>query len=128
MIDNGKILPLAAALLAAMLAGCASGGGTSDDQAGSLLVSPGKFVIYNCRQLADQARQLIDRENELQVLMVKAGPGPDGRIASTVAYRPEYLSVRGEINELRKEAATKNCKINWSPEKPGSKVSDKVIR
>ena len=128
MTDSGKNLHLAAAaLLAAMLAGCTSGGGTADDQAGSLLVAPDKFAIYNCPQLADRAAHLTNREKELRELIAKAGTGPDGRFASAVAYQPEYLSVRGEINELHAAVAAKKCKF-VPGEKLGGKVSDKVIR
>jgi hypothetical protein len=130
MINTKKILHMAAAAaLAASLAGCTtSGGGTADDTAGSFLIAPNKFAIYNCPQLADRAKALAVREKELQGLMAKAGSSPDGRFVNTVAYRPEYLSVRGETNELRRAAAEKNCKNMPGSEKPGGKVSDRVIR
>jgi hypothetical protein len=120
-----KILHLAAAaLLAATLSGCT----TSDDQAGRFLVSPDKYTLYSCPQLADRANLLTVREKELRLLMAKAGSSPDGRVVSAVAYQPEYASVRGEINELHNAVVAKKCKFVPGVDKPGAGVSDKVIR
>lgn len=101
---------LAAPLAAALLAGCTEGG-TSDDRVGRFLVSPGKYDLYPCPQMGDRGVELAIRQNELEVLMAKAGPGAGGSFASAVAYRPEYLQVRAEMTELRKAAAAKNCDL-----------------
>ncbi len=127
--DNANVRqPVAAALLAAMLAACSTQGGSPDDKMSRFLVAPDKYALYNCAQLADQAEVSAIREKELQQLMVKAGPGSGGRLVSAVAYRPEYLSVRGDMNELRKAAAAKNCKFLPGVDKPGRGVSDSVVR
>jgi hypothetical protein len=97
----------AAALAALMLSACAM----SDDKVGRLLVAPDKFVLYTCPEIAEKAKTTAARESELERLMAKAGPETDGRLVSTIAYRPEYLSLRGEMNELRSAAAAKNCKF-----------------
>jgi hypothetical protein len=103
-------LALAAPLVAVLLSGCTEGG-TSDDRVGRFLVSPGKYDLYPCPQMGDRGVELAIRQNELEVLMAKAGPGAGGSFASAVAYRPEYLQVRGEMTELRKAAAAKNCDL-----------------
>jgi hypothetical protein len=114
MTDNAKFPRLAtAALLAAMLAGCTTSGGTTDDKIARTLVAPDKYVLYNCAQIADQAVGTAAREKELLALMKKAGDGAAGGFVSTIAYRPEYLQRHGEMNELRNAAAAKNC--NSSP-------------
>jgi hypothetical protein len=118
------VISLAAALAAASLSGC----GTSDDQMGRLLVAPDKFVLYNCAQLAEAARTTAVRERELQQLMAKAGVDSAGQLASALAYRPEYLMVRGDMNELRKAAAAKNCKFVPGAENPGGPASDNAVR
>jgi hypothetical protein len=117
-----------AALAAASLAACTTSGGTSDDQMGRLLVAPDKFVLYNCAQLAEAAQTTAVRERELQLLMAKAGVDSAGRLVSALAYRPEYLTVRGEMNELRKAAAAKNCKFVPGAENPGGGTSDRTVR
>ena len=40
-----------------------------------------------------------------------------------MAYRPEYLQLRGEMDQLRKTAGEKNCKFV-----PGGRTSDLVVR
>jgi hypothetical protein len=99
----------AAAALAVTLAACASGG-TPNDNMGSFLVAPDKFVLYNCQQLAERAVAVAARQKELEALMAKAGPEPGGRLASAVAYDPEYAELRGDANELRRASGEKNCK------------------
>jgi len=89
---------------ATLLAGCA----LSEEQAGRILVSPNKYEFYQCD---DIDRALADREKrreELEALMVKAGPGT-GAFVSDIAYKPEYLQVRGQIDQLRRTAADKHC-------------------
>jgi hypothetical protein len=101
----------AAALLAAtvLLGGCAATGGANDDTFGRYLVSPDKFAFYTCPQLADKAKETAARAAELRALMARAEAGAGGDFVSSVAYRPDYLQVHGEMNELRKTAAEKNC-------------------
>jgi hypothetical protein len=110
-------------LVAATLAGCAS-----DDSAGRFLVAPDKFTLYNCAQLAEAAQANAVRQRELELLMAKAGPDAGGPLVSAVAYRPEYTQKRGEMNELRKTAAEKNCKSLPGAEIPGGRTSDTIVR
>ena len=129
MTASGKFHHLAvAATLAASLAGCASSGGSADDKMGRFLVAPDMFLLYNCPELAEKAMATAARLKELERLMAKAGPGADGRLVSTVAYRPEYLERRGEMNELRNAAAAKNCKFVPGVDNPGGWTSDSVVR
>ena len=93
-----------AALAAAMLVGCAS-----DDATSRLLVAPDKYVLYTCPEIAREMVTKQTREQELAVLMSKAGDDAGARMISGMTYDPEYLSVRGEINDLRASAAAKNC-------------------
>jgi hypothetical protein len=46
---------------------------------------------------------------------------------SQMAYRPEYLQLRGEMNELRRTSAEKKCKP-VTIVVPGARVSDGVVR
>jgi len=96
---------MSAALLAATLAACAM----SDDKLGTYLVSPDKYTLYSCEQIAVATKDKLERERELEMLMAKAGQGVDGRFVSSIAYRPEYLSVNAELVELGKATAAKSC-------------------
>jgi hypothetical protein len=58
--------------------------------------------------------------------MAKA-PDASGQFVSTIAHRPEYLQLRGLMNEIRKTSAEKKCKFN--PDSAlGGRGSDQVIR
>ena len=129
MTASANTRPLiAAALLAGALAGCSTQGGTSDDSAARFFVAPDGFVLFNCEQLAAKAVVLAAHEKELRELMAKAGAGSDGRLVSAFAYRPEYISLRGDMNEVRKAAAAKNCKSMPALEKSSVRASDSAVR
>lgn len=94
--------------LVALLTACAA---TPDNSAGSLLVAPGKYTLYNCAQIAQAATVNETRQRELEGLIAKAGPGAAGGLVAAAAYKPEYYQLRGEITEMRRTAAEKNCKF-----------------
>jgi len=123
MTVRATIQILAIALTAAALCGCAS-----EDAAGRFLVTPDKFAVYNCVQLSDVARANFVRQQQLELLMAKAGTGSGGEIVSGLAYRPEYVQLRGEMNELRKATAAKNCKPIPTTGSPTGRSSDQAIR
>lgn len=100
-------MPLAAALLA----GCTTSGESTDEKLGRGLVSPGKYVIYNCRHLALVTGGIVARQKQLEELKAKAGPSPVGRAVALTTYEAEYLQTQGELGELRRAAAEKNCKF-----------------
>jgi hypothetical protein len=114
----------AAALSIIAVALAALGGCASEDSTGRFLVTPDKFVLYNCAQLSDAAQANLLRQQELEKLMAKAGTGP-GTVVSDLAYRPEYVQLRGEMVELRKTSAEKNCKpIVYT----AGRTSDQAVR
>lgn len=107
---------------AALLAGCAA----TDDSAGRFLVQPDRYVLYNCKELAEAARAIGVRQVEIERLMTRAGSDSSGQFVSNLAYRPEYAQLHGQMNELRRTAGEKNCKL--IPAVPGPRTSDQVIR
>ena len=109
--------------MAAGLCGCAS-----EDTAGRFLVTPDKFVLYNCAQLSDAAQANFVRQQQLEKLMAKAGTGTGGEVVSDLAYRPEYVQLRGEMNELRKANVEKNCKPIMNNSSPTGRTSDQAVR
>ena len=96
-------LPLA--LLAAMSIG-GQAGAMDDDTAARFLVAPGRYVLFNCQQLVIQENENQKRMRELEALMAKSG----NEFVNAMAYRPEYLQLRGEVADMRHEAADKKCK------------------
>ena len=65
-----------AALAALTLAACAGG---NDDAAARFLVAPGKYVLFNCQQLAQEATMNMTRQHDLEGLMAQAGTGAQGQ-------------------------------------------------
>lgn len=123
MIGRPTTWNLTAALITAGLCGCAS-----EDTAGRFLVTPDKFVLYNCAQLSDAAQANFVRQQQLEKLIAKAGTGAGGEVVSDLAYRPEYVQLRGEMNELRKANAEKNCKPMMNTSSPTGRASDQAVR
>ena len=68
MTSRGTFL---SAIVATALAGCAA----SDDRAGQFLVTPDRYVLYNCPQLAKAAQSTVSRQRKLEMLMAKAEVG-----------------------------------------------------
>lgn len=120
---TARLALMASLLGTALLAGCAA----SDDASGRFLVQPDRYQLYSCKELAEAAQTIGARERELEGLMTKAGSDASGRFVGTIAYRPEYLQLRGQMNEIRRTSADKKCKFN--PDAAlGARVSDQVIR
>lgn len=107
--------PSAALLFA--LAACA----LPDDKA-LTMVNTGKFSLYDCDQLNIKARENSKREHELREAMEKANRGVGGELVVAIAYRSEYLTVKGELEELERAANQKNCRGSLRA------VSDGAIR
>jgi hypothetical protein len=95
------------------LAGC---GSISDQTAASALVAPGKFDIYTCRDIEQRKRQASARFTELEQLMARAAQSPGGEFVGALAYRSEYLETQGELEQLARSAAEKQCpsQSKWS--------------
>jgi hypothetical protein len=93
--------------MVAGLAGCALDGAN----VGSAFVDPSKFIFYQCDDLNRRAQGLVTREKQLREDMAKAEQGAAGELISTLAYRTDYLAVRGEMNLLQKTAADKKCEL-----------------
>jgi hypothetical protein len=107
-----------AAALASLLGGCAMQSNATDDKVGSYMVSPGKYQFYTCAHLAAATVTFKTRERELEALMAKAGTDSGGRFVASIAYRPEYIQVRGNLIEVRKVEAEKNCPAVAAVEAP----------
>jgi hypothetical protein len=99
------LISLAALSAAAALSACT----LPDDQA-LTMVNRGKYSLYDCRALATQARESAKRERELAEAIEKASRGPAGELVINSVYRPEYLTVKGELQELEITANKKNCR------------------
>jgi hypothetical protein len=89
--------------LATALCGCAQMGDTMS----SAFADPAKYVLYECKQLEPERKSLANRAAELQGLMAKAETGVGGSVVSELAYRNEYIAIRGQ-QKLVEEAWGRN--------------------
>ena len=104
----------ALALLAfgAALPGCAQMGDTMS----SAFADPAKYDLYECKQLEAERKAQASRAAELQGLMAKAETGAGGAVVAELAYRNDYIAVRGQ-SHFADEAWQRN-KCVATPEKP----------
>ncbi len=95
----------AAALLVAALGlgGCAS----MSDGVSTAFADPAKYELYECKQLEAERKNLATRTADLQRLMAKAETGAGGAVVAELAYRNEYIAVRGQT-KFAEEAWQKN--------------------
>ena len=85
------------------LAGCAEMG----ESMSSAFADPAKYELYECPQLVTERKYLATRAAELQGLMAKAQTGVAGPVVAELAYRNEYIAVRGQA-KLADEAWARN--------------------
>ena len=68
---------------------------------------PAKYELYDCKQLETERKALGNRAAELQGLMAKAETGVAGSVVAEIAYRNDYVAVRGQMR-FADEAWRKN--------------------
>jgi hypothetical protein len=89
------------------LGGCA-------DMSDSLTVAfadPAKYDLYECKQLEAERKNLASRAAELQGLMAKAETGVAGPVVAELAYRNEYVSVRGQAKFAEEAWQRNKCHV-----------------
>jgi hypothetical protein len=94
---------LAVVALAAGLGGCAD----MSDNVSTAFADPAKYDLYECKQLEPERKSLAARAAELQGLMAKAQTGVAGPVVAELAYRNDYIAVRGQA-KLAEEAWQRN--------------------
>jgi hypothetical protein len=90
-------------LLSLGLSGCAD----MSDSMTLAFADPAKYDLYECKQLEPERKNLAIRQAELQGLMAKAETGVAGPVVAELAYRNEYIAVRGQA-KLAEEAWQRN--------------------
>ena len=102
---------LALFALGAGLSGCAQ----MSDTISPAFADPAKYDLYDCKQLEAERKSLAARSADLQRLMAKAETGVAGSVVAEVAYRNDYIAVRGQ-SKLVEEAWQKNRCQESKPE------------
>lgn len=78
-------------------------------QAASFFVDPSHYALYNCDQLNTAHKQIGARVAELKGLMAKAETGFAGALMSGLAYQSEYVTARGELEQIEENRQKLNC-------------------
>jgi hypothetical protein len=97
------LAPMALLALGFALSGCAD----MSDSMTSAFADPAKFDLYECKQLEPERKNLANRAAELQGLMAKAETGVGGAVVAELAYRNDYIAVRGQ-QRLAEQAWQRN--------------------
>jgi len=103
---------LALLSLGLLLSGCAD----MSENVSTAFADPAKYELYDCKQLETERKTLANRSAELQGLMAKAETGVAGSVVSELAYRNDYVAVRGQAH-FAEEAWRKN-RCHESPPAP----------
>ena len=98
-----SLAALALVALGAGLSGCAG----MSDTISPAFADPAKYDLYDCKQLEPERKSLAARTAELQGLMRKAETGVAGPVVAEMAYRNDYIALRGQ-SKLADEAWEKN--------------------
>ena len=109
--------------LSSALAGCAG----MNDTMSTAFADPAKYDLYDCKQLEIERKSLAGRSAELQGLMAKAETGTGGVVVSELAYRNDYIAIRGQA-ELAEEAWHKNKCVETPPPPPAAKTAAKPAK
>jgi hypothetical protein len=106
-----SLAALALLALGAGLSGCAQIG----DTISPAFADPAKYALYDCKQLEAERQSLATRSADLQRLMAKAETGVAGSVVAEVAYRNDYIALRGQ-SKLVEEAWQKSRCQESKPE------------
>jgi hypothetical protein len=111
------------ALLAPFAAGVAlSGCASMSETIAPAFADPGKYELYDCKQLETERKALATRTANLQRLMDKAETGAGGAVVAELAYRNDYIAVRGQ-SQLVEDAWRRNRCRETPPEAAPSAAS-----
>jgi hypothetical protein len=102
-------LPCALASLLALgllLGGCA---GVSET-IGPAFADPGRYELWDCKQLEGERKNIATRTEELRKLMAKAETGAGGAVVAEMAYRNDYVSVRGQAHFAEEAWRRNKCR------------------
>src|ERR1700704_565825 len=107
-ISHSQPLPRAVVAMALLVLGLALGGCPNmSDSMTSAFADPAKYDLYECKQLETERKNLANRSAELQGLMAKAETGVGGSVVAELAYRNDYIAMRGQAR-LADEAWQRN--------------------
>lgn len=122
MIASSSQALLRAATLAVLLVPGIGLGGCADmgDSLTVAFADPAKYDLYECKQLESARKDLANRAAELQGLMAKADTGVAGPLVAELAYRNDYVAIRGQARFAEEAWQRNKCR----PSSPSAAVPE----
>jgi hypothetical protein len=110
LLTRPRPSPRAVAVVALLALGFPLGG-CADMSEGmtSAFADPAKYDLYECKQLEVERKNLANRAAELQGLIAKAQTGVAGPVVAELAYRNEYIAVRGQAKNADEAWRSNKC-------------------
>src|SRR6516162_7232696 len=99
-------LALALFALGIGVSGCAD----MNENMTAAFADPAKYELYDCKQLETERKALATRQAELQGLISKAETGTGGTVVAELAYRNDYIAVRGQAHYADEAWRKGNCR------------------
>jgi hypothetical protein len=99
-------LALALPALGLGMSGCAD----MSESMTTAFADPAKYELYNCKQLEDERKALATRTAELQGLIEKAQTGTGGTVVAELAYRNDYIALRGQSHYVEEAWRKNRCR------------------
>ena len=93
-------------MVGALLAGCAAATGGNSL---TVFADPGKYQFSSCENLAAQRQTWTGKEQELRLLMDKAGQSNGGAVVNLLAYQADYAAAIEELKLVENASRAKNC-------------------
>jgi hypothetical protein len=106
MPDMTGMRTLAAVAVSAI---CLGGCVLAPDSFEAVFTDPVKYDFLPCKDLDQREQILAKRERDMRELMDKASQDTGGAVANALAYRTDYLNVRGELKQVREVFQRKEC-------------------
>jgi hypothetical protein len=119
-------LGLAPFALAFGLSGCAE----MNDNMTAAFADPAKYELYDCKQLETERKTLGEKTADLQGLISKAQTGTGGTVVAELAYRNDYIALRGQSHYVEEAWRKKRCRASppiASPSGPSSTPSANAL-
>jgi hypothetical protein len=103
------------AIVLALFAAACLGGCASTQNSATFFADPAKYEFASCPSLAGQRKQWEKRQQDLKLLMDKAGKSPGGGVVNLLAYQADYSTAGEELKLVERAARQKNCDLpeNW---------------
>jgi len=99
------------AVLVGIAVACVLGGCSTSESVNSMLIDPGHYSVFHCKDLVGRLQGIQARQKELLSLQAKASEGGGGALIGNISYRTDYESSVAEERVLRRTAADKKCDL-----------------